>query len=128
MLNPTGKKQRKRDAHGSGGYLSSRGGRVHRGIDFRCDPGQVVVSPIGGRVVRISRPYAVGEYSGVVIRGNKMTIKLWYLKPYPCIIGRGVCQGQEIGRAQDLSKKYPGMIPHIHLEIDHVDPQVFMGV
>ena len=128
MLNPTGRKQRKRDNHGSGDYLASRGGRVHRGRDYRCDPGQVVIAPIGGRVVRKARPYAVGEYSGCVIRNYKMTIKMFYIDMYPCIIGRDVCQGDHLGRAQDISKKYSGMTPHIHLEIDHIDPELLMGV
>jgi len=128
MLNPTGRKQRKQDVHGSGDYLAGRGGRVHRGRDYKCDPGQAVVAPIGGRVVRESRPYNVGEYSGVVIRNQKMAIKMWYFKPYPCVIGRDVCQGQQIGHAQDISKKYPGMIPHVHLEIDHLDPELLMDL
>ncbi len=128
MINPTGKKQRLRDNYGSGAYLASRGGRVHRGRDYKCELGQIVVAPIGGRVVRESRPYSVGEYSGVIIRNHKLTIKMWYFKPYPCVIGRDICQGQPVGRAQDISKKYPGMIPHIHLEIDHIDPELFMNL
>jgi len=128
MLNPTGGKLRKRDAHGSGDYLASRNGKIHRGRDYVCTPGQVVISPIGGRIIRISRPYLVGEYSGVVVRNNKMTIKMWYFEPYPCIVGRDVCQGQEIGRAQDISIKYPGMVPHIHLEVDHLDPNLLINI
>ena len=37
MLNPIGKKQRMRDSEGSGDYLSSRGGRVHRGRSWLVD-------------------------------------------------------------------------------------------
>jgi hypothetical protein len=128
MLNPTGGKKRKRDAGGSGSYLAGREGKVHRGQDYLCTPGQQVVAAIGGRIVRESRPYANDIYSGVVIRNHKMTIKMWYFEPYPCILGRDVCAGQPLGRAQDISKRYKEVPPHVHLEIDHVDPEIFMDV
>lgn len=126
MLNPTGGKQRTQDIHGSGHYGAGRGGRVHRGIDYRCAPGQPVIAPIGGRIERVSRPYANEPYSGVVLVNEKMTIKMWYFKPHDFLIAKDVFQGKEIGTAQDISWKYPGIQAHVHLEIDHIDPDLFM--
>ena len=53
---------------------------------------------------------------------------MWYFKPHDILIGKDVVQGQEIGTAQDISLRYPGMQAHVHLEIDHIDPDLFMDL
>jgi len=129
MINPTGGGIRN-DSEGSGYYGAKRGDRQHHGIDFHCHPGQPVKSPIDGSITRIARPYADSEeYSGCVIQGKRISVKLFYLSPFPEIIGKRVTAGETIGKAQDISRRYSDkMTPHIHLEIDHCDPLLFLDM
>lgn len=126
MISPTGRECRGSDKWGSGHYLAPRGGKLHQGRDYKCVPGQKVVSPIHGQIVRIAKPYPKGIWSGVLIQGPRIAVKLFYLKPDSSLVGLMVGQGQVIGTAQDIAEKYPGMISHIHLEICSADPEVFI--
>ena len=127
MISPTGKGIRN-DSEGHGAYGASRGGRVHRGTDYICEPGQIVVAPISGTVMRVAKPYSNEAYSGLFIQGEKMAVKLFYFTPN-VLIGEGVEMGEPIGTAQDISKLHgPAMVPHIHLEIDSIDPEIFMSL
>ncbi len=129
MISPTGKGIRGFDGHGRGAYGAPRGGRMHRGVDFICDPGQTVVCPIdAARVIRESRPYKEGDYSGILIKNEVVTIQMFYLLPTEGIYGRQVQQGSVLGVAQDISCKYDGMIPHIHLRILDIDPELFLRI
>ena len=128
MISPTGQSVRGLDKHGSGEYGAGRGGRLHRGADYICIPGQEVVSPITGTIIRIAKPYKGDDYSGLLIRNSNVEIKLFYLKPSPRIVGISVKIGDVIGTAQDISKKYPGMIPHVHLQIDSINPDLFINL
>jgi len=129
MISPTGKGIRTRDKWGSGRYNVSRGDRKHKGTDFICEPGQWVVCPIDeAEVYRVARPYLREGYSGLVLTGAKIALKLFYLEPIDDIVGEFVKQGHRIGIAQDISEKYPGMIPHIHLEVSRVDPEIFINM
>ena len=116
------------DEAGSGIYGAKRGDHTHKGVDFVCIPGQEVYAPISGVVTRQARPYANGGYEGVVIEGTALTVKLFYMIPNIAFKGKRVRQGQVIGVAQDVSERHPnsGMKPHIHLEIDHIDPAFFL--
>jgi len=130
MISPTGKGMRTTDRHGAGHHGAPRGNRLHNGLDFKCSVGQDVVCPIDfGKVVRISKPYRDDlTWSGLVIENDTIKIQMWYLKPLPGIIGNEVRQGQLIGHAQDISEKYEGMTPHIHLRIMSIDPALFLGL
>ncbi len=122
MISPTGKGVRGTDNWGSGAFGASRGERTHKGADYICEPGQSVVAPCTGFIVREARPYADRPYSGVLIADGVMTIKLFYFSPFEHLIGKGVEQGQAIGIAQDISAPgYAGMTPHIHMEIQGAD-------
>ena len=125
MISPTGKGIRS-DPMGDGRYGSSRGNRKHRGTDYLCDPGQNIVAPISGIIARVAYPYADKSYSGVIIAGKHMSIKLFYFEPLEDFIGGEVDQGMAIGFAQDISKRYGSkMKPHVHLEIISLDPAIF---
>lgn len=127
MISPTGKGIRN-DAKGLGHYGAPRGKKKHKGVDYLCATGQPVLSPISGKIERIAYPYADKSYSGIVIRGRHISIKMFYLKPMP-MIGEIVLAGELVGYAQDISKKkksYLGMLPHIHLEIESIDPELLM--
>ena len=129
MISPTGKGIRRSDKWGKGSYGDSRksqGSRyAHKGTDYICDPGQDIVAPIRGLVTRFARPYAKGIYSGLLIQGRHVAVKMFYFKPEKSIVGCFVKQGRVIGKAQDISEKFPGMTPHVHLEIDSIDPEIF---
>jgi RHS repeat-associated protein len=119
---PTGKGVRGCDGYGCGhdGARRDGGRRSHAGNDYIAEPGQPVVSPTDGSVVRPSNPYRNDpSYTGLLIRGaDGNTLQLWYLTPLLGIVGDAVVRGQEIGTAQNLQDKYgPGMTNHIHLRI-----------
>lgn len=128
MRNPTGGELRGNDSYGSGAYLAGRGNRPHRGRDYLGTPGQMVYAAIGGIMIRTARPYANSNLSGCVIQNDKITVKMFYFKPTHGLIGKEVFEGQGIGIMQAISDRYPGMPDHVHLEIDHMDPELFMGV
>lgn len=136
MISPTGREARTSDRWGFGTYGASRSKTVkgklvkyrHGGVDYICIPRQGVVSPIDGKVTRIARPYAAKTFSGLEIRGFRIRIKMFYLDPLETIVGKTVKKGQLIGHAQDISEKYPGITPHVHLQIDSIDPEVLMDI
>ena len=55
-----------------------------------------------------------------------MTIKMVYFQPDRSLIGKRVVQGEVIGTARDIAEKYPGITPHVHLEISAVNPELLM--
>ncbi len=127
MISPTGNGTRGQDQHGNGRYGAGRGNRLHTGADYVCIPGTPVVCPIKkGKIVREKRPYA--GYSGLLIRNRDVEITLFYLEPDKNLIGYEVNQGDVIGIAQDISEKYPGIIPHIHMQIDSINPELFINL
>lgn len=129
MISPTGKPVRLQDAHGKGCYGAPRGNRIHRGADFICDPGQEVVCPLyEARVERVSKPYAADlRWSGLKLRNAHLELFLWYLEPLAGIVGQWIHQGDVIGHAQDISIKYEGITPHVHLEIESINPVLFIS-
>jgi hypothetical protein len=130
LLNPTGKPIRS-DAAGDGHYGARRGDRRHAGTDYLCDPGQDVVSPMKGFIVRIAYPYADDlGWKGIVIQSDWCRLRIYYLTPFVGI-GKEVYRGQPVGTAQDVRQRYPKLIamqPHVHLEIDSIEknPEFFI--
>lgn len=129
MINPTGGKIRC-DTEGQGYYGAPRGNRKHKGVDFECVPGQPVFSPIDGKVIRQAYPYSSDrKYNGLLIENPSISIKIFYIAPFKVKIGHNVKAGDKIGIAQDISEKYSDkMKPHIHLQIDSVDPMIFINM
>lgn len=126
FLNPTGGTIRN-DRGGAGYFKAPRGDEYHRDIDWTLPggPGQNVLAPITGSVVRISYPYAnLTRYSGLVIKGSYATVQMFYIAPTPGIVGQDVGQGQVIGIAQDISQRYPDCEPHIHFRLIEIDPTI----
>ena len=99
---------------------------LHKGTDYRCEPGQIVKSPMTGIIARRAKPYAHDFYSGVLIVSKRLSLKMFYLEPNSDLIGKVVKIGDTIGIAQDISKKYPTVTPHIHVEIVKCDPEIFI--
>lgn len=121
-------KSRVRDAYGSGQYGASRdaGVRKHNGIDIIVAPGEKIFSPIKGNIVRQAMPYRDDpNYKGIILKGiqewDGYEIKIFYIE--------GLFSGQsfatqEIGYAQNLSLKYPGITNHIHVEVKYLGIQI----
>ena len=122
LINPTGKGIRS-DSAGDGHWQANRGDRRHKGIDLLCDPGQDILSPIKGFVMRVAYPYGDdSSWKGIVIQGDWCRIKMYYLDPF-VRIGRQVTQGEPIGKAQNISLRYGDkMRPHVHLEFEEIIP------
>ena len=135
--NPTGGGVRN-DRIGAGYWHSPRGSRLHIGVDLELPkgPGQEIVAPHSGIIVRYSFPYQGDTtYSGVLLEGASLESRIWYFQPFSELIGKQVRQGQPIGIAQDISKKYcpPNYKytadPHIHWQIGkygEIDPLILL--
>lgn len=130
LISPTGKSLRIMDHFGSGLYNAPRGNLKHNGIDFLCDPGQIILAPVDGVILRIAYPYAKKNYLGVYLENESLSLKMFYFTPDKKIIGKKVSRGQRIGIAQDISKLYntgvKKMLPHIHLQIETIDPTLLL--
>jgi hypothetical protein len=106
------------DPRGSGqfGALRDHGKRRHQGLDIKANPGEMILSPIDGDVVREAVPYP--PFTGLLIRGSGeydgYDVKLFYVTGLAC----GPCMaGTPVGYAEDLNKKYPGITNHVHMEV-----------
>lgn len=110
---------RGQDQHGYGYFGASRSGgsRQHNGIDLVCTPGEAVFSPITGTVERYANPYpGDSRYGGILLQGEELSVKMFYLSAV-VPVGTKVRRGQQVGIAQAISKKYPGITEHIHVEV-----------
>ena len=127
ITSPTGLGIRN-DPAGSGRYGAPRGRRKHSGIDFLCNPGQTVTCPIeAGKVVRVAYPYETQKYAGLLIKNKHLAIKIFYLDPWPGIIGTLVLRGDPIGIAQDITERYGGqMSAHVHLAVVSFNPEILL--
>lgn len=122
IANPTGHHVRGEDVYGIGAFGASRGGGVrrHRGADYVSEPGEVVRAPITGVVRRIGFAYRGDEYYRYVELANQdetRAARVLYVGPL-VQLGAFVRAGDPIGRAQDLSARYPqGITNHVHVEL-----------
>ncbi|MFN3463300.1 MAG: peptidoglycan DD-metalloendopeptidase family protein [Terricaulis sp.] len=122
LANPTGHAVRGEDVYGAGAFGASRGGgaRRHRGADYVAEPGEVVRAPITGIVQRIGFAYRGDErYRYVELTSEDQTRDVRVLYVGPLVqLGAVVRAGEPIGRAQDLSRRYPrGITNHVHVEM-----------
>lgn len=134
MKTPIGLLIRPRDQYGEGVFGASRdgGSRQHMGLDLAVWPGTPVYPPAECLVEREARPYADDDrYSGLLMRlvsesEGVTLIKMFYISPVTSLIGKHVTANDVIGYAQDLRFKYPGITPHVHVEVTkggtRVDP------
>ena len=126
FINPTGKDIRN-DAGGAGHFGAGRGNKRHDGVDFAADTGQVVVAFHSGLIPSESLPYGDDlRWRGVSLVNKRIETKMWYLDPYPEVIGAWVEAGQPIGTAQNIGLKYKGVTPHVHVRIVKCDPMLLL--
>lgn len=110
------------DVHGSGYFHAPRGNRLHNGIDYSVIANSVVLSPVSGVVTKLGYPYADDlsfRYVQITdLEGYKW--RLFYIDP-SVSVGEVVTIVSKIGVVQDLDERYPGITPHVHLEIKSPD-------
>lgn len=122
LISPTGGSIREDEA-GSGGFGAPRGNRFHDGIDWLCVPGDDVQAPCDCRIMRIIYPYGDDlSYRGAVLEGKlsgKVFVIMFYVDVKDEMVGKILKQGDVIGKAQDVTARYPnqGMKPHVHMSV-----------
>jgi hypothetical protein len=157
FVQPVGLVKVRQDRWGNGRFGMPRGTspdgskKYHDGLDLEVEPGDPIFSPINGKIDKVDYPYASDLFwTGLQISNNMVRVEVWYMNPF--ITAGRVNAGQQIGVAQDISKRYPPtedfnyiMKPHIHLRVtllpftvladgryvsfeQHVDPELFLGV
>lgn len=134
IWSPTRGRVRGIDKWGNGHFGAPRGDHLHRGSDFIVNlPNSgddfTIISPVSGSTERRSRPYPDGPYSGICIKeaSGSFTIKMFYFKAFDHILAPDywLFPNLPIGVAQNIGEKYPGMIPHIHTEIE-LNPEILI--
>jgi hypothetical protein len=142
------------DSWGYGAFGSRRGSKFHDGIDIEVELGEPIFSMITGVVEKVDYPYGDDlSWTGIQIGNHQICTEIWYMSPEIEDGNLLVKQGQFIGMAQDISKRYPPvggnagkglMTPHIHVRVTlkaftvlangryvsyevYVDPLLFIG-
>jgi peptidoglycan LD-endopeptidase LytH len=133
IQSPTGLGPRGNDPWGSGHFGAPRDGgkRRHAGDDSRATVGAPVRAPVAGRVRRIEESYE--DRKGLLFveidAGCGRVVQVHYVKP-SVRVGDLVVAGDEIGFAQSLQSRYPGILDHLHIVVlingKRVDPRLFM--
>lgn len=123
LHSPTGGTAMREDPAGSGKFKAPRGHRLHAGEDYRCVEGQWVFAPMSGILTRGLYVYP-GDFiwKGLEIADSRrgLVIRLFYCEILDHKLGTMVIAGEKVGKAQAISKKYPGqgMLDHIHMDIE----------
>jgi hypothetical protein len=133
MINPTGGNIR-HDKLGTGYFGAPRekieNGRVkryrHRGVDYVCIPGQDVYIPFTAIPIRKKNPCE--NYHGILFRGKGIVGTLFYVKIDDSIINMELKEGDVIGIAEDISQKFEGVLPHVHFQIDKINPELLISI
>lgn len=124
------------DGQGCGHYGASRDGstRTHAGVDIAVSPYSSIYSPMDGYVTRMYNVYTdTTEYKGIEISGTGLysgySMKIMYMQPDTAMIGQYVYRYDILGYAQDISARYSGITPHVHIEVYQngvrIDPTPF---
>jgi hypothetical protein len=133
MINPTGGCIR-RDSCGFGYFgavrVKENGGRTmryrHRGVDYVCLPGQEVWMPFTSVVIRRKVPH--DKFNGMLFRGKGIVGTLFYVDFEETLIGKEIKGGDLVGYAEDISKLFPDVVPHVHFQIDKIDPEMLISI
>ncbi|MDR5590257.1 M23 family metallopeptidase [Christiangramia sp. SM2212] len=112
---------REGDRHGFGHFGASRSGgtRTHKGVDLVANPGDYVYAPFKGKITKYGYCYGdTLEYRYIEITGDKHICRILYSELDDAFdVGDSVPEDQFIGIAQAIEKRYPGITPHVHVEI-----------
>ena len=130
--------QRTTDEHGSGAWHASRIGRLHEGVDVACWPGSVVLSSTVGIVSKIGLPYysetdtSKNHFRYVEVK-TPLGYKIRYMYVEPTVTkGDCISVDQALGSAQDLTKVYKDITPHVHIGVknpqgEYINPETYFG-
>ena len=115
------------DSAGDGHFMAPRGSHMHNGVDYLCEPGSLVYSPVAGTITKLGYPYGDDlQWRYVEITDeDKNKHRLFYTEP-AVNLDQYVMVGEVVGEAQNIASRYPdqGMLAHIHLEIIGADGQL----
>lgn len=116
------------DAEGDGHFATSRGGRLHNGVDYRFEEGEDVKSPVSGLITRLGYAYPNEPYRLVEILSHSGDLLWRFLYVHPKVkAGDKIILDQTIGTAQKISNKYgEKMLDHVHVEVN-VNPRYLLG-
>ena len=118
------------DPAGDGWFHAPRGDRLHNGIDYCCEVGGEILSPVNGVVTKHGYPYGddLGWRYIEITDGDLNRHRLFYVQPLTKI-GQTVTTDTVVGNAQNIAARYPdqGMKAHVHHEImnqfdEYLDP------
>ena len=123
----TNLQKRGADPMGDGSFGASRGGRTHNGIDYAAESGDIVLSPVAGKVTKLGFPYATDlSYRYVEVTDElQRKWRVFYVEP-TVEVGAQLTPAHPIGFAQDINAKKgsngktygeQGMTNHIHVEV-----------
>jgi len=108
------------DGKGSGAFAAPRGGKRHKGTDYVFASGDEVKSPVKGIITRLGWAYANSEFRLIEILSHKGSLLWRFLYVDPIVkAGDKIIEGQTIGTAQKISKRYGSeMKDHVHVEVN----------
>ena len=117
------------DSMGDGHYLAPRGNHQHKGVDYIVTPGEIILMPFNGYLVREARPYSDSALSGAILQSRDLTLKVLYFNPLLHRVGHILPAGTIIGHADDIRIKHGSrMTPHIHVEVIHMNVNRLWGL
>jgi murein DD-endopeptidase MepM/ murein hydrolase activator NlpD len=127
---------RKWDTHGNGAWQAARGKRLHNGIDYACMPDSEVLAVTSGTVTKLGFPYSLDDPKKKHLRYVQITdpadfaVRYFYVLP-TVTVGDEILEGTPIGLSQSLDSVYPGITPHVHLEVKDpsgtfVNPETYL--
>uniref|UniRef100_A0A8C8DG67 Leukocyte cell derived chemotaxin 2, tandem duplicate 1 n=1 Tax=Oryzias sinensis TaxID=183150 RepID=A0A8C8DG67_9TELE len=113
------------DRWGSGHYGASRGGRLHKGLDVKCQDGSAVYAPfdvtLHGKLTVYTDRNKEAINEGINLKGQGLCFKLFYVRPTRT--SGSVRKGERIGTMLPMQSVYPGITSHVHVQMcDQSDP------
>ena len=123
------------DDWGSGEFGAKRGGKAHKGIDFRVEPGMLILSPVAGQVTKLGYCYKSDLYWRYVqiTSSDGLDHRVFYIKPLVSL-NEPVTVQTVIGEAQNIASRYTTresfMRNHLHYEVKtkggkYIHPETF---
>lgn len=120
------------DLAGDGKYLSSRGSRLHYGMDFIAQPNDAVYVGLDCQYHKVGLAYANSAFTYIEFYSNKLFIRYFYVLA-DHTWDSSLQKGDRIGTAQNISSRYKGsdMQNHVHVECfymgEHTELLKFCG-
>lgn len=127
-ISPKVSEPRGQDSWGQGHFGASRGDRKHEGVDYAMPVGAIVLALTAGRVTNLGQAYGDDPSYRYVEVTDARRYRLRYFYVAPSVkVADNVLSGDALGRVQDLTRRHPGITPHVHFEVyepggDRIDP------